>query len=337
MTVKLADVAKEANVSIATASIVLNNPDTKRISSKTKERVLRASEKLNYVPNVAAQSLVTNKSQTIGLIIPDIENPFFSTLAKKIEKQLREENYAVIMMNTFEKHKTDPMIIRTLRQRNVDGMIIALSSESFNDDQEIKEVLSSLDIPFVLVDRILKDFKANQVYFNNKLGGYLATKHLIDKGHKRIGHISTKFHAMTGYYRYQGYLEALKEAKIDLDETLIKYGDYTLKTGYEYAEILYNNGVTAIVGANDLIAFGVQKRLFEMGLNVPEDMSIVGYDNLNINDFVKYGLTSIDQNIENMAYHAVDILVKAIEGQNEVKEVILKPEIKIRKSVAEFK
>lgn len=337
MKVKLTDVAKEAKVSIATVSIVLNHPNTTRISKKTKEKVLAAADKLNYIPNLAAQTLVTNKTNTIGLLIPDIENPFFSSLSKHIELILRKKNYALIMMNTLEDNKNDPEVIKAFRMRNVDGLIIALSSKSFYDDEEILKTLSKLDKPFVLVDRVLKDFKTNQVYFDNILGEYIATKYLIDNGHKKIGYISTRDFAVTGYYRHKGYLKALEEAGIEPNEDYIRYGRYDIKTGYEMAESLYEEGVTAISCANDLIAFGLKKRLTEIGLNLPEDMSIVGYDNLELNDFIKDGLTSVNQDVESFAKHIVDILFDILNGKKEISEVVLEPSLKIRNSVMTYK
>lgn len=333
MKVRLIDVAKKAGVSIATVSIVLNDPDTPRITQKTKDNVMAVVKELKYVPNAAARSLVTNKSRTIGLIIPDIENPFFSTLAKIIEQRCRAEKFVMIMMNTLEDHKNDPGIIRSLRQRSVDGMIIAPSSQTFNDDKEIKEVLNNLDVPFVLVDRMLHDFPVNQVYFNNKTGEYLATKYLIENGHRKIGFISTQNYAMTGFYRHLGYLKAIEEAGIPVNESYIKHGDYTTETGYQFAKELYESGVTAIACANDMIAFGVRKRLVEMGVRVPEDVSLVGYDNLNLNEYLDRGLSSVDQDITKMAHHAVDILMNALEGNEEIVEVMLEPTLKIRNSV----
>lgn len=331
--VRLVDIAKLANVSVATVSIVLNNPDTTRISESKKTEIMGIAEELNYFPNKAAQSLVTNRSQTIGLVIPDIENPFFSTFAKVVEQQLRQYGYVVIIMNTLEDHENDPGVIRSLRQRNVDGMIIALSSKTFTDDKKVKAVLRRLDVPYVLVDRILNNFNANQVYFNNKQGEYLVTKYLIDNGHRKIGYISTKDHAMTGFYRHQGYIKALKEAGIEINEKFIRHGIYDAKTGYSFAEDLYNEGITAIACANDLIAYGVQKRLFEMGLRVPEDVSIVGYDNLSLNNYIENGLTSIDQDITELAHQSVNILMGALAGEKKPKEVILQPTLAIRKSV----
>lgn len=330
---RIIDVANKAGVSIATVSIVLNDPETSRITEKTKEKVKAAAKELKYVPHAAAQSLVTNKSRTIGLIIPDIENPFFSTLAKIIEQRCRAENFVMIMMNTLEDHKNDPDIIRALRQRSVDGMIIALSSQSFYEDVEIKEALNVLDVPFVLVDRILHDYPVNQVYFNNKAGEYLATKYLVDNGHRKIGFISTQKHAMTGFYRHLGYLKAMEEAGIPVNESYIKHGEYTIESGYHFAKELYESGVTAIACANDLIAFGVRKRLIEMGANVPNDVSLVGYDNLDFNDYIERGLSSVNQNISEMAHKAVDILMDALDGETKMVEVMLEPTFTVRSSV----
>lgn len=331
--VRLIDIAKLANVSVATVSIVLNDPDTTRISKEKKAEVLKIANDLNYFPNTAAQSLVTNKSNTIGLVIPDIENPFFSTLAKIIEQRCRKEKLAIIIMNTLEDYHNDPDIIRSLRRRGVDGMIVALSSETYFDDKKIKNILNNLDVPFVLVDRTLRDFEANKVYFNNLHGGYIATKYLIDNGHTKIGYISAQNHAMTGYFRHKGYIQALEEAGIPVNDDYIVHGVYDVKTGYDLAEQLYNQGVSAIACGNDLNAFGVQKKLVEMGLSVPEDISLVGYDNLEFNDFLQKGLTSVDQDITELAHQGVNILLEALHHQDKKVEVMLEPTLTIRNSV----
>ncbi len=333
MKVRLKDIAKIANVSVASVSIVLNDPDTTRISEARKKEILAIADELNYVPNTAARSLVTNRSKIIGAIIPDLENQFFSSFAKSIEEHCRKHGYVVMMMNTHENVENDAQIIDFLHSRGVDGMIISLSGGSYTNNEAIINSLNKLTIPYVLADRTMDNFEANAVVFNNKQGEYLATKHLIDQGHTKIGYISTKKHSMTGHFRHLGYEKALRKAGIEINEDYISYGKFDYETGYQAGESLFKTDVTAIACANDLIAFGLIRRAREMGISVPEDISLVGFDNLYINDIMEKGLTSIDQNTNGMGQASVKILMDAINGNTRLKKVVLEPTLKIRQSV----
>ena len=333
MKVRLKDIAELANVSVAAVSIIINNPESTRFSEETKSNVLKLAKELNYVPNTAAQSLVNNKTKTIGLIIPDLENPFFSSLAKKIEIEFRKYGYTVIMVNTNEEYQNDVDLIKFLYGRNVDGMLIALSADTYGNEKEVIEELEKLSTPFVLMDRVLDEFDCNQVIFNNKVGEYLATKHLIEHGHSKIGYLSVRNGSLSGYFRHLGFEKAMRESDLSIEDNLLKYGSFSYEFGYSASEEIIRNGASAIVAANDLIAFGAIKRIGELGLSVPENISVVGYDNLEINDMLNIGLSSIDQNTDKLAESSIDLLMNVMNGEKEIVKIVLEPKLVPRSSV----
>lgn len=331
----LKDIAALAGVSTAAVSIILNK-DNNRFSDETKIKVKSIAKELNYTPNIAAKNLVSRKSNTIGLIIPDIGNPFFSTLAKIIENSLRSLDYTLIIVNANEDYKNDIDLIRFLESRNVDGLLIALSANSYGKEAEVRSVLESIKVPYVLMDRVVDGFDCNQVIFNDKKGSYLATKHAIDMGHTKIGMITTSKNALSGYYRHCGYEKALIEHSIDIDNNIIAYGTYDFESGYELSEELINNGSTVIIAANDLIAFGAIKRARELNKTIPEDISIIGYDNLEIGSILEVELTSVYQNIDNLAEESLKILFDVMNNSKDIKKIVLEPKLIVGTSVCKI-
>lgn len=332
--VRLKDIAELTNVSVATVSMILNHPETKRFSDDKKKEVLEVAQKMKYVPNNAARSLVSRSTHTLGLIVPDLENPFFSTLAKRIENIARAKGYTVLIMNTNEEYLNDIALIEMVFQRDVDGLLLATSASSYGHEEAILQALDRVDIPYVIIDRSLLGYGGSQVVFDNKYGEFLATQYIIEKGHRKIGHVSVKENSLNGYYRYLGYVEALEKHGIAFNPHLVTHGNFDFETGYKGMEILINEGVTAIVAANDLIAYGVMKKAHELGIKIPEQLSIIGYDNLSMNDMLDIGLTSVDQDIAHLGDEALAILFELIKDGNTHRRVVLKPFIVERESVA---
>lgn len=337
MKVRLKDIAEYTNLSVATISIIINNPETTRFPEVTKQRVLKAAKELNYVPNITARSLVKNKTYVIGLLIPDLENPFFSSLAKTIEIHLRQKGYTTLIVNSNENYLNDIKLIRSLIGRNVDGMLLALSNNSYEKSNLLIKELNDVHQPFVLMDRTLDSFKCNQVLFDNEMGQYLATKHVLENGHRNVGYIAGNKKSANGSKRLEGFHKALRKFGIKENEDLILYGDFIFNSGYANTQYLVDQGVTAIVCANDLIAFGVVKKINELGLKVPNDLSIVGYDNLKFNDMLDIGLTSINQNIQELALESINLLLFQLSNNNTScnKEIIISTNLVERKSVKE--
>lgn len=329
------DIAQAAGVSVTTVSLVLNQRQH-RIAKETVERIQAIAKEYGYAPNYLAQGLVTKKTKTIGLIIPDIENYYFSSLAKQVEEDLTKHGYSVFFVNTNDQFKEELRLIQLMGGRGIDGLLITPSYESFLPQNAplLQSTLKELKIPFVLMDRAMDDWNCHRVTFDNRLGGYIATKHLLEKGHQRIAFISSPLVSQNGRQRLDGYKRALQEQGVGFDETLVLEGDFRIKGGYLAGQKVPHTKATALFASNDMMAFGAIKALREKGYQIPDDYSIVGYDNLTISDMLDIPLTSVDQDVKTLAKHAVDILLADLQGTcNEVQKITLTPILKVKKSV----
>lgn len=322
--ITIKDIAKMANVSPTTVSLVLNKKPS-RISDKTKDIIFSIAKEYNYLPNLNAKGLVSNKTNMIGLIIPDIENPFFAGLAKVVEEAVDKLDYSLILFNTNDHFENDIKGIRLLNMRGVDAYLIVLSNEAGLHEEEIKNMLKDLNKPFVLIDRTMDKINSNQVAFDNHLGQYMATKHMIKKGFKNIGYIASPRNSLNGEKRLKGYLDAINESNLRND--LIEYGDYRFKSGYKLVEKLLNKNIDSLVVANDIMAFGAIKKLNELKIRVPEDISVIGYDDLIYSSISLVSLTTVRQDQKILGEKAVELLFNNIKDEKYLESVILKPEL----------
>ena len=279
MRVTIKDVAKAAGVSPATVSFIINNKPVS-ISAATRKKVLKAIEELHYRPNQLAVSLVTNTSNTIGLILPDSTNPFFASLSHCIEELLRKHNIAVIVGNT----NSDPDITRQYLQlfsdKRVDGIILA--QLDFEDDQETiacQNIIQHLDIPTVYVDRVANSFGQHSTVEVDQIQiGYLATRHLLNLGHQRIGCASGSIHLSVNQQRYEGYKKALLEYGLTPDPDLLFCDSLSIACGSKALPCLLGQNVSAIFAFNDMVAYGIYKECRNYNISIPNDISIVGVD-----------------------------------------------------------
>jgi len=333
MKIKLKDIAKEANVSITSVSLVLNNKPC-RISSEKKDLIKKIAKDNNYTPNINARSLITNETKTLGLIIPDIENIFFSRLTKTIETYCRQFGYALIIVNSNDEYKEDLYLLDLLLARGIDGLFITISNSAYNNKEEVCLRLKKLTIPYIMIDRVFDELNCNQVYFDNVKGSYLATKHLIENGHSKISCITNSIYSKNTVSRFEGYKKAMQEHGLEIKKDYIIEGDYRMQSGYNTGDMIIKNHTTAVFVTNDMMTLGLLKRLSEKDIKVPEDLSIVSYDNL-LNDFILGpGITSIDQNISNLGKTACDLMLKLIKNEETaIKKICLDPELIIKKSV----
>lgn len=335
MKVTIKDIAKEAGVSITTVSLVLNNKPS-RIPDETKERVLKVAKKYNYVPNSVAKSLVTRTTNTIGLVLPDIENAFFSSLAKVIEQFGREQGYLVLLVNNNDSHKLNIEVMDLLLQRNIDGLMVVLPNESYQKkySKEVIDYFSQLSIPYILIDRMIDPIDANKIYFDNMLGGYYAGKHLIEHGHRRIGCITGPNQTVSSQERLQGFLKACLHHGVTIEPKWIVEGDYYFDGGYRAMKKLLDTNVTALFAFNDLMAFGAIEAIMEHGEQIPEDYSIISYDYSKLTKLLKIPLDSVNQDTRALGEQAFNILLKQLENPKLPNQnVQLKPELIIKGSV----
>ncbi|WP_029451222.1 LacI family DNA-binding transcriptional regulator [Clostridium algidicarnis] len=333
MKIKLKDIAKQANVSITSVSLVLNNKPC-RISSEKKDLIKKIAKDNNYTPNINARSLITNETKTLGLIIPDIENIFFSRLTKTIETYCRQFGYALIIVNSNDEYKEDLYLLDLLLARGIDGLFITISNSAYNNKEEVCLRLKKLTIPYIMIDRVFDELNCNQVYFNNVKGSYLATKHLIENGHSKISCITNSIYSKNTVSRFEGYKKAMQEHGLEIKKDYIIEGDYRMQSGYNTGDMIIKNHTTAVFVTNDMMTLGLLKRLSEKDIKVPEYLSIVSYDNL-LNDFILGpGITSINQNISNLGKTACDLMLSLIKNEETaIKKICLDPELIIKKSV----
>lgn len=338
MKITIKEIAKEAGVSIATVSMIINKKD-KNISEATRIRVLDVIKKYNYIPNAMAGSLVTQRTNMVGLILPDITNPFFPGIARGAEDKANEAGYSIIFCNTDDKLEVEEKYIETLTKKMVDGIIIAHSSNS----EKMSEILEKCKFPLILIDR---DFYSEnirgKVLVNNFEGSYDGVKYLINKGYKNIAYLSGSLKTNTARDRLEGYKKALIDNGISINNNLIKYGKYKIdwgKTGVD--ELLKENEkFDAIFCGNDLIAIGAIKELKLKGYRIPDDIGVMGFDDIYLAGLIEPPLTTIRQPNYQMGYMAMELLIENLKNagknnsyNNEVKTITLKTEIIERNSI----
>lgn len=324
MKITIKDLAKLANASVTTVSLVLNDKPS-RISESKKNEIKKLAELYHYQPNFTARNLVTKKSNTIGLLIPDIENLFFSALAKKVEDELRKLGYSLILVNSNDDHLNDVKLITNLVNRGVDGLLLTLSNDAESHKEVYLRLFDNLKTPFVLVDRVFEECDCPQVYFDNLLGGYLATRYLIKKHHKRIACITSKTGSLNGLQRYRGYEKALEEANIPLEDELVIEGDYRFQSGYQAGDKIIDLKADAVFASNDLMAYGVIRRFKERNKMVPEDIEVVGYDKLDFSSMLGLTLPSVEQNVQDLGRESVGMLMNQLQKKKSETKIILKP------------
>lgn len=327
MKVTIKDIAREADVSVSAVSLVLNRKPC-RVSTKTQKRIFEVAEKYKYQVNQAARSLVTRQSKIIGMIIPDIENLFFSSLSKKVEEYCRERGYMLIIVNTNDKEEDDIRVLDMLISRGVDGLLITPSNESVIHGNSLIEKLESIQIPYVLVDRYFKQLKANKVYFDNEEGARLAITHLVSLGHTKIGCIGSGNDSKNGQSRVVGYQKAMQEHGLVYCEDDIFDGNYRFEGGYEAGAFFMKKDISALFISNDMMTLGFLRYMQEQHLQNKVD--IVSYDN-TINRFLPGNqITSIDQDISILSHEACTLLFDSIHDNTNQKEIVLHPQLIIK-------
>jgi LacI family transcriptional regulator len=332
------EVAKEAGVSIATVSYVINNKSSESLSSETVEKVLAAVKKLNYVPNLSARILASNKSNLIGVVIPQTEpnkefmfsNPFYAEFLSSFEYAARVMGYHVLISGT----NADENYIEIAKKRNLDGIVI-LGIYS----HDIQEKLKQSDIPIVMVDSYVQSHHFSTIGTDDRYGGYIATKHLIEKGHKKIA-IVTGIVTEDGVNceRLSGYKDALKEAGIRYEERYIFEGNVDYEYGVESAEKirLLKDEITAIFCTADILAMGLIKGLRKYNINVPTDMSVMGFDDVFIAKVTDPSLTTVNQNVSAKGERAAKMIIGlATQNLKGKQNYIIPLEVVTRESVKE--
>lgn len=323
------EVAESAGVSYATVSHVINN--TRLVSPETRERVLTAMKALNYRPNALARSLRQGKTNTIGLVLPDSANPFFAEISRSIEDEAFKKGYSVFLCNTELDTQRELFYVDVLSKKQVDGIIFVAAG----DQADSLDFLVQRNMPVVMIDRNVPNVEVDAVLTDNQLGGYLATHHLLELGHTQIACIAGPSSITPSAERMIGYRKALEEAGIAYDESLVVRGDYHAQSGMEITHSLLkmNPRPTAIFALNDLMALGALRAAAEAGYSVPNDLAVVGYDDLEIAHFTNPPLTTIAQPKKEIGVQAIHLLVDRMSLKNRApSRLVLAPELIVRRS-----
>lgn len=334
MKITLKDIAKMAHVSTTTVSLVLNNRKN-RVSQAKRDEILAIAQQYNYKVNLVARSLVTNESKILGLILPDIENVFFSSLAQQLEQAVRGEGYALFIMSSNEKDEDDLWLVNHLEERGVDGIFICPANSSLQNKNLAKR-LSSVSYPFVMVDRVYPDYPFNKVHFDNEWGAYEAVSYLISQGHRKIGCIAPPYSRHNGNSRLKGYIKAHHDYNLAVDDTLILEGDYKFASGYAHAKTLIEDrDITAIFSCNDMMTLGTMRYAHENNIAIPKDISLVSYDNTLDYFTLSVGISSIEQDVSLLVQSSVAIMFDHLKHPKTapIQEIKHKPRFIIKGSV----
>lgn len=326
------DVAKAAGVSIATVSATINQ--TAYVSPELQERVKRAIVELGYHPNGIARSLKKRATQTLGLIISDITNPFFTAIIRGIEDVANARGYALILCNTDEDLEKERAYLRLLRSRRVDGLIMAPAGAA----EHYGGLSADLKMPLVFVDRRIGTVSADAVVVDNLGGARQVVEYLLRLGHRRVGAVTGLPQISTTHERIQGYRQALEQVGLAVDPDLMRGGNSRLEGGHQASLTLLGlpNRPTAIFATNNVMAIGLMRAVVERGLRCPEDLSVACFDDFEWASVFRPRLTTVAQPVYDMGVKAAELLFARLEGTltGDPREVVLSPRLAIRDSCA---
>ncbi len=324
MKITIKDVAKYANVSPTTVSLVLNNRNG--VKDSTKQRVLEAIKRLNFTPNHVARSLVNKKNYVIGIVLTNIENPFFGDLAMKLQNALKRTEYNMILACSEDSVEQEKIVVRHLMQRGVDGLLLVPARDGENDLEHLYQ-LRALKVPFVFMVNQYRGIKADSVMADYETSMCEATKLLLEKGERKIYFITDYKQVVYSKERIKGYKKAFRDMGASYKEEWIVEIKPDVEGGIRAMEkILEKDMPDAIISLNSMVGMGVMKVLRDYGIKVPEDVSLICYDDLTYLSLLYTAMTSLQQPVNDLAYKAIDLLLERIEGkENKVFEQILLP------------
>lgn len=331
----LRDVAHAAGVHPATASRALNPQTRSLVNADTAKRVMRAAERLGYVPNPIARSLKTARSSTIGLVLPDLTNPLFPPIARGVDDELGAAGYSALIVNTDNDPERERKLVSSLRSRNVEGLVVATARL----DHPLLEQLRGEGVPMVLVNRRTEDLDIPCVIADDTTGVTMAVKHLADLGHQRIAHIAGPLDTSTGVVRANAFHAAVRDLRLDDDPSLVVEAAYWVEENGAIAmRRLLDAGTefTAVVAGNDLIALGCYDVFAERGISCPEDVSVVGFNDMPFLDKLRPPLTSVAVPHHQIGVEAARMLLEIInEPDRPPRSVLLPVTLVVRGSTAQ--
>lgn len=330
----ISDVAKRAQVSKATVSRVLNGV---RVREVNRQKVLKAIKELGYRPNAQARSLTSGRTNVIGVMVPDMDGPFYGSILEGCQQTLWFHGFYMLVRSTHHEKGSEPNLTKLLWEKRVDGLIIITPREiKERPMQSLLKDLISTDFPLVIADGDIDNVNVSGVWVDNFVGGYKATNHLIQLNHRRVAIILGPEDAPESLQRFNGYKRALKENGIPFDENLVTAaGDYHAESLFRiFPQVLAANP-TAVFATSDELAYGVLEACKEHGIGVPDELSLIGYDDVPFAKQLTPKLTTIAQPLANLGQVAAGKIARIISGEErEVAKIILPTELVVRETTA---
>ncbi|PWC20064.1 transcriptional regulator RbsR [Brenneria roseae subsp. roseae] len=325
------DVARLAGVSTSTVSHVINN--NRFVSDAIREKVMKAVEELNYAPSALARSLKINQTRTIGMLLTASNNPFYAEVVRGVERCCYERGYSLILCNTEGDWARMSRNLETLLQKRVDGVLL-MCTESHRPSPEMVSRYPS--IPMVMMDWAPFEGVIDVIKDNSLLGGEMATNYLISRGYRKIACIAGPQDKTSAYNRLEGYRQAMKHAGLSVPDEYEIFGDFEFETGYQAMQRLLTleEKPEAVFACNDAMAVGVYRALYQAGLSIPQDVAVIGYDDIDLARYMSPSLTTIHQPKDELGELAVDTLLYRLEHPDtEPNVLVLTPELMVRESV----
>ncbi|MGQ4665372.1 LacI family DNA-binding transcriptional regulator [Metabacillus halosaccharovorans] len=325
---KMSDVAKLANVSPATVSRVLSNPDL--VSKETREKVMEVINKVNYKPHIVARQFRTKETKIILVVVPDITSAFFSKVLRGIEHVAVQNGYQVILGDTENDTEREQEYINLLLQKQADGMVLLTARQDKTQLEEIAE-----HFPMVLACEYMDGLNVPTVSIDNISSARKATEHLIQQGHTKIAHITGPINVILSRDRLRGFQQAMMSHDFEIDSAYIQEGDFTFESGYHQMLKLLalETPPSAVFVFNDEMAMGVIKAVKDSHLSIPEDVAVVGFDNIKMSSVIEPNLTTINQPKYEIGKKAMELLLKLINGESlQKKKFVMKDELIVRES-----
>lgn len=335
------DVAKEVGTSTATVSRVLSNSGYP-VTGELREKILGAAQRLNYTPNIVGRMLKKSESHDIGVIIPTISNPFYPQMVLGIELEARNRGYDILLCNSFREAETEKKYLESLYQKQVSGIILS----SVDENHSYLGTMQENGVQIVLVDQVMEDLKCSRVGFDYIKGGMIAVEHLIRMGHRKIAFLSSPLKRKSRRETMEGYRLALMKNNIEFHKEYVilseseeesRSGTYEFENGKWLAGkfLALPERPTAIFAVNDMTAFGIIQELLANGVRVPEDVSVIGFDNIELSSMIHPPLTTVNQPAYETGRLACKLLLDSMEsGGGQDMAITLEPSLVVRKSVA---
>ncbi|MCZ8516082.1 LacI family DNA-binding transcriptional regulator [Paenibacillus filicis] len=339
--VTILDIAKVVNVSPATVSRVLSNSNYP-VSAELRRKIKSAAKELNYTPNLLGRQLKTNNSMTIGIIIPSISNPFYSSIVLGVEEIARANSYQVLLCNSHQNVNLEKQFLQTMLEKQVKGVIIS----SISAEKNFLRQFSDKGICVISIDQHREGEDIYQINYDYRKGGFMAANHFVECGHTKIAFVTAPLDRPSRIHMFRGFRDALRESRILFKDCYLQISETQESTNYN-SNFEFDNGKrlarqlmelserpTAVLACNDLTALGFIYELNLLGIRVPDDVSVIGFDNIDFSNISMPPLTTVDHPKYEMGKFSCSMLFQVLNGENvNVTEIVLQPKLVIRSSV----